>query len=182
MWGLGQRPNCSSGDHFAKRAQQRCRQRSVPASNFAHPQMRPQLALPTTRTLSRQMGATDQHRETWFSCCWSFLLQGESRLRARQGGFAVAPLTPSQCTLPGLIFSAAEPTSSAFGTFPRGGKVLGARPPHGCQEEQRRATPSPAFPSGEGVAAATDEVVHPKRTALPLLGTPLCFVKPAPDA
>ena len=41
MWGLGQRPNCSTGDHFAKRAQQRRRQRSVPASNFAHPQMRP---------------------------------------------------------------------------------------------------------------------------------------------
>ena len=76
MWGLGQRPNCSSGDHFAKRAQQRCRQRSVPASNFAHPQMRPQHALPTPRTLSRQMGATDQHREKWFSCCWSFLLHG----------------------------------------------------------------------------------------------------------
>ena len=58
-WGLGQRPNCSTGDHFAKRAQQRRRQRSVPASNFAHPQMRPQAALPTTCILSRQMGATD---------------------------------------------------------------------------------------------------------------------------
>ena len=35
-------------------------------------------------------------------CLFSFLLalfqQGESRLRARQGGFAVAPLTPSQRT------------------------------------------------------------------------------------
>ena len=41
LWGLGQRPNCSTGDQYAKRAQQRCRQRSVPASNFAHPQMRP---------------------------------------------------------------------------------------------------------------------------------------------
>ena len=39
LWGLGQRPNCSAGDQYAKRAQQRCRQRSVPASNFAHPQM-----------------------------------------------------------------------------------------------------------------------------------------------
>ena len=47
LWGLGQRPNCSSGDHFAKRAQQRCRQRSVPASNFALPQERPQAALST---------------------------------------------------------------------------------------------------------------------------------------
>ena len=41
LWGLGQRPNCSTGDQYAKRAQQRRRQRSVPASNFAHPQMRP---------------------------------------------------------------------------------------------------------------------------------------------
>ena len=40
-WGLGQRPNSWSGDQFVKRAQQRCRQRSVPASNFARPQTRP---------------------------------------------------------------------------------------------------------------------------------------------
>ena len=59
LWGLGQRPNCSADDQYAKRAQQRCRQRSVPASNFALPQERPQLALLTTCTLSRQMGATD---------------------------------------------------------------------------------------------------------------------------
>ncbi len=45
LWGLGQRPNCSTGDQYAKRAQQRCRQRSVPASNFALPQKRPQAAL-----------------------------------------------------------------------------------------------------------------------------------------
>ena len=59
LWGLGQRPNSSADDQYAKRAQQRCRQRSVPASNFARPQTRPQAALPTTCTLSRQMGATD---------------------------------------------------------------------------------------------------------------------------
>ena len=58
-WGLGQRPNCSAGDQHLKRTQQRCRQRSVPASNFARPQTRPQAALSTTCTLSRQMGATD---------------------------------------------------------------------------------------------------------------------------
>ena len=59
LWGLGQRPNSSTGDQYAKRAQQRCRQRSVPASNSALPQERPQAALPTTCILSRQMGATD---------------------------------------------------------------------------------------------------------------------------
>ena len=46
LWGLGQRPNSSTGDQYAKRAQQRCRQRSVPASNSALPQERPRAALP----------------------------------------------------------------------------------------------------------------------------------------
>ena len=46
LWGLGQRPNSSTGDQYAKRAQQRCRQRSAPASNSARPQTRPRAALP----------------------------------------------------------------------------------------------------------------------------------------
>ena len=46
LWGLGQRPNCSSSDQSQGSRQQRCRQRSVPASNFARPQTRPQAALP----------------------------------------------------------------------------------------------------------------------------------------
>ena len=46
LWGLGQRPNCSASDQFQGSRQQRCRQRSVPASNFARPQTRPQAALP----------------------------------------------------------------------------------------------------------------------------------------
>ena len=46
LWGLGQRPNCFAGDQHLKRTQQRRRQRSVPASNFARPQTRPQAALP----------------------------------------------------------------------------------------------------------------------------------------
>ena len=58
-WGLGQRPNCSSSDQFKRNSQQRRRQRSVPASNFARPQTRPQAALPTTCALPRHMGATD---------------------------------------------------------------------------------------------------------------------------
>ena len=41
-----------------------------------------------------------------FSRCWSFLLQEVSPLRRRVGGFAVAPLTPLQRTLPYLIFIA----------------------------------------------------------------------------
>ncbi len=46
LWGLGQRPNCFAGDQFKRSRQQRRRQRSVPASNFALPQERPQAALP----------------------------------------------------------------------------------------------------------------------------------------
>ena len=50
LWGLGQRPNCSAGDHHLKCTQQRRRQRSVPAPNFARPQTRPQAAsLPSFR-------------------------------------------------------------------------------------------------------------------------------------
>ena len=47
LWGLGQRPNCSSSDQSQGSRQQRRRQRSVPASNFARPQTRPQAALPS---------------------------------------------------------------------------------------------------------------------------------------
>ena len=41
LWGLGQRPNCWSGDQYQESCQQRRRQQSVPASNFARPQTRP---------------------------------------------------------------------------------------------------------------------------------------------
>ena len=47
LWGLGQRPNCSASDQSQGSRQQRCRQRSVPAPNFARPQTRPQAALPS---------------------------------------------------------------------------------------------------------------------------------------
>ena len=46
LWGLGQRPNCSSSDQSQGSRQQRRRQRSIPASNFARPQTRLQAALP----------------------------------------------------------------------------------------------------------------------------------------
>ena len=46
LWGLGQRPNCSSSDQSQESRQQRRRQRSIPASNFARPQTRLQAALP----------------------------------------------------------------------------------------------------------------------------------------
>ena len=45
LWGLGQRPNSSLSDQSKEQNQQGRRQRSVPASNFARPQTRPQAAL-----------------------------------------------------------------------------------------------------------------------------------------
>ena len=41
LWGLGQRPNSSASDQSQGSRHQRCRQRSVPAPNFARPQTRP---------------------------------------------------------------------------------------------------------------------------------------------
>ena len=67
------------------------RQRSVPASNFARPQTRPQAALSTYSTLSRQMGATDQHREKSFSL-------GAGLFRCRD--FASAEATRGLCGRP----------------------------------------------------------------------------------
>ena len=116
LWGLGQRPNCSAGDQYAKRAQQRRRQRSVPASNFAHPQMRPQAALFDLLHIVVRMSATELL--VFSSSAAFFLMQqdspakgvvffvaGESPLRRRGGGFAVAPSTPSQRTSMLLDFS-----------------------------------------------------------------------------
>ena len=77
--GLGATPQLFHGRPVMPNALNKgCRQRSVPASNFARPQTRPQAALSTYSTLSRQMGATDQHREKSFSlgaglfCCRDF--------------------------------------------------------------------------------------------------------------
>ena len=95
LWGLVQRPNWSSPDQSQGSRQQRRRQRSVPTSNFALPQERPQAALSTTCTLSRQMGATDQHREKSFLGAGLFCCREISPLRRRPEGFAVALWTPS---------------------------------------------------------------------------------------
>ena len=75
-----------------------CRQRSVPASNFALPQERPQLALPATRTLSRPLARPQR----WSSRhSMTFPQAGISPLRRRQGAMETdevrnrPPLTPS---------------------------------------------------------------------------------------
>ena len=65
----------------------------------------PQAALSTTCTLSRQMGATDQHREKSFLGAGLFCCREISPLRRRPDGFAVALWTPSHCTPMFLDFS-----------------------------------------------------------------------------
>ena len=57
--GFGATPQLFRVKPTQRKKSTRRRQRSVPASNFALPQERPQAALPTTCTLSRQMGATE---------------------------------------------------------------------------------------------------------------------------
>ena len=106
LWGLGQRPNRFAGDQFKGSRQQRRRQRSVPASNFARPQTRPQAAFPTSM-LCRARWA----RPNCWSCDHScfFPNAGVSPLRRRPKGFPIALWKPSARSLPCfLIFSAAE--------------------------------------------------------------------------
>ena len=93
LWGLGQRPNCYSGAQFQGSRQQRCRQRSVPASNFALPQKRP-----PSCSFQRLCCVAQMARPNCLSFRHGCLFPqaGISRLRARVGGFAVAPDTPSQ--------------------------------------------------------------------------------------
>ena len=86
LWGLGQRPNRSAGDQYANRAQQRRRQRSVPASNFALPQERPPAAHSTTHILSRRMGATDQYGKRFvFPMLVFFVARGFASAEASRG-------------------------------------------------------------------------------------------------
>ena len=95
-WGLGQRPNCSSSNLLKGKNQQRCRQRSVPASNFARPQTRP-----PSRSTQQLCCVAPNGRDQVAGLATIAALSrsaGISPLRRRVGGFAIAPDTPSQRT------------------------------------------------------------------------------------
>ena len=122
LWGLGQRPNRFAGDQPKGKIQQRCRQRSVPASNFARPQTRPQAADSTNCAVSRQMGAT-------------VLLVGKSklvfiasrgfRLCGGESGALRSPPTPLRSAhLCGLIFIVAGGIAPAGATRGLSGRPL----------------------------------------------------------
>ena len=100
-WGLGQRPNRFAGDQFKGNSQQRRRQRSVPASNFARPQTRPKLLYPQLAYCRARWARPTSMGEGFLSML-VFFVAGISPLRRRQGGFPIAPLTPSVPQLLGL--------------------------------------------------------------------------------
>ena len=94
------------------------RQRSVPASNSARPQTRPQAALSINSTLSRRWARPTSMGEGFLSLL-VFFVAGISPLRRRQGGFPIAPLTPSAPPRWGLsatrfVRSKRFPCQSAF--------------------------------------------------------------------
>ena len=103
--GFGATPQLFRVKPTQRKKSTRRRQRSVPASNFALPQERPQLHIrPLTYCRARWARPTSMGNDL-FSRCWSFLLQEVSPLRRRVGGFAVAPDAPSHCTSMFLDFS-----------------------------------------------------------------------------
>ena len=108
LWGLGQRPNSSTGDQYAKRAQQRCRQRSAPASNSARPQTRLQAALPPRF-----------REEPFFSCSFTrltvIILPSVSFSNsACTRGFRFPPPTQPPCWVARGIFSSPKRQKSAL--------------------------------------------------------------------
>ncbi len=159
----GNAPTVPRATSYAKRAQS-CRlgrrQRSVPASNFARPQTRPQTALSTYSTLSRQMVATDQHREKSFSlaaglfCCRDF---------------ASAEATRGLCGRPLDCFAAHTPIIDFVCCMENRvyGHNSGAQnPPHA---KSRRVLPAAAI------------VIHKDSTFLALIPHPCPRMLPAPS-
>ena len=94
--GFGATPQLFRVKPTQRKKSTRCRQRSVPASNFARPQTRP-----PSRSTQQLCCVAPNGRDQVAGLATIAALsrtQGISLLRERQGGFAVAPLTPSQCT------------------------------------------------------------------------------------
>ena len=107
-WGLVQRPNRCTVKPIMLNALNPAALVAGSAaslrSNFARPQTRPQAALSTYSALSRQMGATDQHRERFVSRCWSFSLQG-FRLCGGEEGALRSPPPPLRSAHPCCLIS-----------------------------------------------------------------------------
>ncbi len=91
--GFGATPQLFRVKSTQRKKSTRCRQRSVPASNFARPQTRP-----PSCSFQRLCCVAQMARPNCLSFRHGCLFPqaGISRLRARVGGFAIAPDTPSQ--------------------------------------------------------------------------------------
>ena len=101
LWGLGQRPNRFTGDHSKGTTNKGAGSEASLPVTLRVLRRAPKLLFPTSM-LCRARWARPN--------CWSFRHScavnqecffpnaGISPLRRRQGGFAVAPLTPSHCT------------------------------------------------------------------------------------
>ena len=125
LWGLGQRPNRSTGDQFKGRSQPRRRQRSVPASNFALPQERPQAALSTLLHIVAPNGrdrpsraarkSSRTRRPAAFIClihfaqCFSFGSMSAKYARTCSGGHASFDM----CGTRNAINSSSEPYANS---------------------------------------------------------------------
>ena len=120
VWGNA--PTAQRATSMPNVSNKRRRQRSVPASNFARPQTRPQAADSTNCTVSRQMGAT-------------VLLVGKSklvfiasrgfRLCGGESGALRSPPTPLRSAhLCGLIFIVAGGIAPAGATRGLSGRPL----------------------------------------------------------
>ena len=85
LWGLGQRPNCSASNQSQGSRQQRRRQRSVPASNFARPQTRLQAALPPRFREEPKKSTPADARVDKFDNLWIILLPAGRHRHHRRG-------------------------------------------------------------------------------------------------
>ena len=90
--GFGATPQLLLVRPIPREKPKRRRQRSVPASNFARPQERPQATLSIYSILPRQMGATDQHRET--IPVLVFFIAGDFASADATRGLSARPLDP----------------------------------------------------------------------------------------
>ena len=115
LWGLGQRPNCSSLNLFKGRSQAKSRQRSVPRPNFARPQTRPQAALFNVYAVSRRWRDRTACLSDMAAC---FRKQG-FRACGRESVTLRSPPTPLRSAHPcGLTFIATLVCASADAIMP----------------------------------------------------------------
>ena len=119
LWGLGQRPNCSSSNLLKRRSQQGAgSEASLPVTSRSRRSAPKLLFRPTMPCRARW--ARPNCRSFRHSC--SFLQAGDfasaeaTRGQWKRTKFAVAPLTPSPCTFSYLIFIVAGGIAPAGAT------------------------------------------------------------------